>query len=399
MKLAELRNNDAVSPRTAATGSLRGYQPELDGVRFLAFFLVFLHHALPGGHFGSPAAALGPLGLYWPKWRLVWIVKASCFSGLCLFFALSAYLITGLLLAERSTTGAISIRKFYIRRILRIWPLYLLGIVIGVVAAVFKHQAASALGFVWFFLLVGNIYCGVYGWIPNPMMVLWSISLEEQFYLFWPLTMRAISRGKMALVATVMIVAANVQLWYFGSHHANIDRVVATNTFVQFEMFAVGILLAVVRKPEMKRRPLAGACLILLSPFLWTSACWVFGALGSGTGIDYARSGPSLMAGYAAIALGCASMLYGATLVGPRFVPRWMAGLGKISYGLYVYHLLILVMVSAALKRLHVPHWHLFLLPLALLIIIPMAQLSYKYFESPFLRLKHRFEVVESRPV
>jgi peptidoglycan/LPS O-acetylase OafA/YrhL len=386
---------DAATQKSATTGTLRGYQPELDAVRLLAFLLVFFLHGLPASDINS--AATGTLSQHWPPWHFIYVLTASFASGMCLFFALSAYLITGLLLAERSTTGAISIRKFYIRRILRIWPLHLLGISIGIAFALLRHDHAGAMGFVWFVLLAGNIYCGMYGWILNPMTPLWSISLEEQFYLIWPFTMRFLSRVKMALAAVVMIAASNIQLWYFGEHHARIGTTIWTSTLVQFEMFAVGILLAVVRRPEPKRYPLAGLCLILMAPFLWFSACVPFGALNAG--VLYARSGPTLMAGYAAIALGCVAVIWGATLIGPKSIPARVSALGKISYGLYVYHILVITSLQFLFKRAHLPHSPLLVPVLSLPIVILLAWLSYRYFESPFLRLKRHFEVVESRPV
>jgi peptidoglycan/LPS O-acetylase OafA/YrhL len=106
-----------------STGVSRGYRPELDVVRFLAFLLVFIHHNLlrdPGAAtiyqaFSSPSHGF--------RRYLVASFAISCGMGLCLFFALSAYLITDLLLVEHELKGVVSVKRFYLRRVLRIWPL------------------------------------------------------------------------------------------------------------------------------------------------------------------------------------------------------------------------------------------------------------------------------------
>src|ERR1019366_4208803 len=98
------------STRAREQRPVRGYRPELDVVRFLAFLLVFIHHFFPRN--GAPAKS----SLY-----LLNSFANACGMGLCLFFALSAYLITELLLKERETTQVISVKNFYTRRALRIW--------------------------------------------------------------------------------------------------------------------------------------------------------------------------------------------------------------------------------------------------------------------------------------
>ena len=95
--------------------SKRFYRPELDAVRFLAFMAVFLHHCLP----------IQPNG----SWKVSFTM--ACGFGLSVFFTLSAYLITTLLLRERAQTGTVSLPLFYKRRILRIWPLYFLALAYG----------------------------------------------------------------------------------------------------------------------------------------------------------------------------------------------------------------------------------------------------------------------------
>ncbi|MDE3186998.1 MAG: acyltransferase [Acidobacteriota bacterium] len=382
---------------TAGDEHVRGYRPELDAVRFLAFLLVFVHHFLllsPTYATRENLVAFAGEG----GWRVQLALAEACGMGLCLFFTLSAYLITSLLLDERRKYTAISVRRFYIRRALRIWPLYFLGVAIGLGFALASHQRNDVTGFVWYLLFAGNFYCGAFGWLHNPMTALWSISIEEQFYLLWPWAMRWISGRGLLACAFFFIAGANITLFIFGQHHVETDVVVWTNTFVQFEMFAVGILLALARKHMAWHKPGFGLMLAFTGPIFWFEACLTFRAkmpAGSGT----ATSGLSLMIAYALAALGCAAVLQGFCMIGPSHIPQWAANLGKISYGLYVYHILAIDFSHALFNSKHgfLPFAASVLV--ALLLTISAATVSYAYVETPFLRLKRRFELLHSRPI
>lgn len=363
----------------------RGYRPELDVIRFLAFLLVFLFHSLP-------FPVVGQYG-----WRVRFALVQECSAGLCLFFTLSAYLITSLLLTERQTTATVSVKKFYIRRILRIWPLYFFAIAIGLLIAVLTHDRKDATGLVWYLLFAGNIYCIAFGWPNNPMSPLWSISVEEHFYLLWPWVMRWSSRRMLAICALFFIVAANITLLILSRIHAS-DRAVWANTFVQFEMFAAGILLALRNSRVAQGGPGMGFILVIAGPVLWFVAQYQLNARQPAGGMT--AIGPvALIAAYGLIALGCAAIVQGFCMIGPSRMPHWAAYLGKISYGLYVFHALVIEFVRACFhsgdRQTYFAAWSLS----AFLLTVAVAVLSYHFLESPFLRLKQRFEVVHSRPV
>jgi peptidoglycan/LPS O-acetylase OafA/YrhL len=136
----------------------------------------------------------------------------------------------------------------------------------------------------------------------------------------------------------------------------------------------------------------------LAGPALWFAACFFFHPkqpLAAGP----ATSGFALVAGFALIAIGCAAILQGFCMMGPSRMPRWAAQLGKISFGLYVYHVLAIEFAQVALSSLHGPLQIVVQLALALFLTIVAAILSYTFLESPFLRLKRRFEVVHTRPI
>lgn len=384
------------APAPEAVTRVSGYRPELDTVRFLAFLLVFFHHTF---HEILLFNSDGPLHTFVgePVWQILIGISSACGMGLCLFFCLSAYLITELLLRERQTSKAISVRNFYIRRVLRIWPLYVFGLLLGICWGLIDHAHGEWPRLAWYLLFAGNIFCARYGWSVNPMTPLWSISIEEQFYLIWPWVMRWVSRRGLFLCALFFILVANITLFSLGHHHASADTSVWANTFVQFQMFATGILLALAPRRTIRGGAASGAALTLLGPLLWFIACYVFHSKKSDGGLS--ESGLSLVIGYALMALGCAAVLQGFCNLGPARMPRWTVSLGKISYGLYVYHLSALRLSIAILLVLHFRRPVELAVPCALVLTILLAKLSYAKLESPFLRLKRRFEIVHTRPI
>jgi hypothetical protein len=137
-EMAQLTQVPGEVPRVAAHWPHRFYQPELDGLRFYAFLGVFVFHTLPG-------QAVFYRGLHLPLPWLWGAVAKSGGAGVDLFFALSAFLITSILLRERQTACGISLRLFYIRRILRIWPLYFAVISLGHCARAHRGKPESSL--------------------------------------------------------------------------------------------------------------------------------------------------------------------------------------------------------------------------------------------------------------
>ena len=163
-------------------------------------------------------------------------------SGMCLFFMLSSYLITELLLRERATTGRVHIEAFFIRRILRIWPLYFACLALAVIT-----------GFIWtnfrfplrclaaYLLLAGNWYNVLIGRVDSPWQPLWSINVEEQFYLLWPFLARASVRYLWAVsIATFPIAALALAYWAGKVTDGPYGIPIWFNSFVQFQYFGLG---------------------------------------------------------------------------------------------------------------------------------------------------------------
>jgi peptidoglycan/LPS O-acetylase OafA/YrhL len=168
--------------------------------------------------------------------------------GVDLFFLLSAYLITELLLREVEQFGKLDLRSFYARRILRIWPLYFLGITVGVLLRLvdtrerFPLTYALALAFMF-----GNWMISLKGVVPSAIFALWSVSFEEQFYLFWPAFMSK-ARGKKLLWASgvlmlVAILSRVLLLGYARKMHS--EMTIFTNSLTRLDPLALGIATAV----------------------------------------------------------------------------------------------------------------------------------------------------------
>ncbi len=377
--------------RTAAPpeqSSARYYRPELDAIRFLAFSAVFLHHEFP-----ARTPFLKTL--------------QGCFAfGMCLFFFLSSFLITELLQREKARTGQVHIQAFYVRRILRIWPLYfgylLFGYVYGLMVPATRLQSSLVLSFIF---LAGNWWVASHGFPATPVGALWSISLEEQFYLIWPLLNKFGTRRTIALFSAVVLLAAMMtEFALAGTRSATMSQI-WVNSFVQFQFFGLGALLSLA---------LAGRTLTLAIParlgLIAIALLLFFGSERIFHLINFVPrpSGAELICGY--LLVGCACLLLVAAVLGmpARFIPKPMLYLGKISYGLYVFHGFCLGLSRVLVETFLRPGQTGIasgLLSSALrgsigfTFTLILAALSYRYFESPFLKLKDRFAFVHSRTV
>ena len=365
----------------------RYYRPELDVLRCLAFFLVLNHHTLP-------------ISFTQTSFRLSNALQESGAAGVCLFFTLSAFLITELLLREKEATGTIHIRAFYTRRILRIWPLYFLAIALSLILPHLDYHFQADNGLIApYLLLVGNWAIVVHHvWPHSPMLnPLWSISVEEQFYLLWPaLVLFRGARGIVAAALAVLPLAWALDLALPALHAAK-DPQLWCNSFNQFQFFALGALLALSTHRRQLRLHAAGRVAALAAAFgcLLLSA-YPFHFLNPVLPLRFGQT----LGGY--LSLDAACLLLFAAFLGAQ-VPRLarpLIYLGKISYGLYVFHFVVRLVVGNILeKHLHAPEAvqiaALYIVTAAVTILI--ASMSYHFFEKPFLRFKKRFTFVPSR--
>lgn len=383
----QLKGNHGPS-KFPARSEIRFYHPELDALRFLAFLLVFFHHALPADASLYIAAGF-PAEL--ARWLL--LAKHAGAYGVDLFFALSSYLITELLIREYHRRGSIDIYAFYVRRALRIWPLYFtfLAITILIVPYLFPADAFNWKYALAFALFVGNWACVWWGVPFSVASPLWSVSVEEQFYLVWPLLIFFFGVKRLPQIAVLMLVIAFAMRIILAVARIG-DPAVWCNTFARLDPIALGALLAYGlggRTPNLKAvsRIALGAGGLLF---------WLL------TSRYFSLFGVSSLITYPAVAVGSVMLLIAALRPEANRLLRsplsLLVYLGRISYGLYVFHLLALAMMS---QQLYVPVIGLQLgftsrLIISFFFTVALAAISYRWLELPFLRLKHRFTYILS---
>ena len=362
-------------------GKASFYRPELDILRFLAFFGIFLSHSLP-----LDASVYSRYHL--PRWlggSMAAIATSGRF-GVTLFFVLSGYLITSLLLRERWIKGEINLRSFYIRRILRIWPLYFLVLLVTLLCP--WTGRLSPAYFLAYLLLVGNWMTVFWGTPASWASVLWPIAVVQQFYLFWPLVIKSFSRNGRLYAAIGMLALAIVARLYLAVGSL-LPYTVFPDTLAELDCIAVGILCAIALKASVPVLP-AGKRLLLVYAGLVL-------VLGAGY-LGKVETPFFVVVGYPVATAGCLALFL--AICGTSFNAKPLVYLGKISYGLYIFHTLALRLVGFALGgKAGTPARFLIYWCGSLLLTIALASASYRWLETPFLRLKTRFTTVKSRPV
>lgn len=368
----------------------RFYRPQLDGLRFFAFLAVFFCHT-------SIPAAAGRSVVNQSMGLARWLVSLDRLGslGVSLFFCLSAFLITRLLMLEEAHTGRVSVGAFYLRRILRIWPVYYLSLVLLQLWHTPFNQPMGTGTLMGFAFFAGNWVMAHLGALHNCVMILWSISVEEQFYLVWPWLFRRIHTFWI-LFALAWAVRMVMSFVYWDSPDPRFSSLKAMgfscNTFFHLDTLALGALLAVYEEPLKQRFRAAYWTPVAL--LLWLIAARF--ALFPHTG-----PWPALLQGMVAPAC--------LILVLKSCDLNWLAHpvlvkLGRMSYGLYVYHFFVLRMVEWHYYGQRLPgpgFWpglgtSLLVAALGLLATIAVSWCSFEWLEKPVLKLKSKFAVVAS---
>lgn len=348
---------------------LPAFIPAFDGLRGIAILAVLLYHCLP-------------------RLQGTWIEKFVSWgwSGVSLFFVLSGFLITGIILDSGSAPGFYS--NFYARRFLRIWPVYwlLLFLFYFFFPFVFSgyrwmlHDVATA---PWLFLMlfVQNLWPIT---LPGALGPTWSLAIEEQFYLFWTPIVRSIPPRWLLLAASAMLVASPMVRLFWG------NRFTPTNTITHLDGLAVGSLVAIALR------------VLPWPPAVWkwiTRAALAIGATGVVLMLHHGSAFTDTL-----LAVGFGGMLLAALLghAAPRLTLycralgfRPLAFVGRISYGLYLTHILVFSIlggyVDKPLDRFGIPG-NLAIVVIRLAAAIGVAALVWVRFEKPILSLKRHFK-------
>lgn len=371
-----------MSPESRAESNSRFYHPELDGLRFFAFLAVFLHHAWEIASIHSPLA------------RSLWWAGTA---GVDVFFVLSGYLITELLRRETAQFGEVRLSLFYARRCLRIWPLYFTLLAVAWVGdgLCFSMRGFSPAEVVLFATFLGNWSCVWFAFPQSVASALWTVSIEEQFYLFWPVLVRRFTPGRIFVAAVGLLLVGTITR-AVGIARGWSDLTLYTSTFTRLDGLACGALLAAGLNGSLPR--LSNS----IRTAMWTSGLILVVLTYRFTGSGFVgRSDWSLLVQPLAIALAAVGIVV-STLrpngerVGLVSRPL-MVRLGMISYGLYVLHrpvqrLTALFFVSYY-PSLPIPIYA----TISLILTIAAASLSYVLIERPFLIWKARFQRASRR--
>lgn len=370
--------------------------PALDGLRGVAVLIVMLYHfTIFGGM--EPISWTGH----------VWQALAGVgWTGVDLFFVLSGFLITGILYDTKGSDGYF--RIFYIRRTLRIFPLYygtlaLFYIVLpGLAPGIAPAQGAGDEQ-LWNWLYLSNLQIATQGWggTSAHLAHFWSLSVEEQFYLFWPFIVLLLSRrGLMRLCGAIVVLSLLLRTAF---HITGYELAAYVLTPARMDALAIGAWIALAFRDQRDRARMVSrarstaalATLALVLMFAWRGTAKYHDAV-IGT------------LGFTTLAL-----LYGSLLVLACVEPRLakvfevkpLRFFGRYSYALYVFHQPIVLEVVAAgvsvaafpvILGSRVPA-QLTFAALGIAASTGLALLSWSLLESPFLRLKKRFNYSVAR--
>jgi peptidoglycan/LPS O-acetylase OafA/YrhL len=343
----------------------RAHIPALDGIRGIAILLVFAYHYGAGGiHDGS-------------RWiRVLATICGFGWSGVDLFFVLSGFLITGILYDTRWDPGYY--KKFYARRALRIFPVYYLF-----AAIVFVIGHGWRPGHLSFLLYVG--YPIAFIWpslvqIPLHITHLWSLQLEEQFYMMWPWVVKRLGTAlKACLIAIVTAPLLRLLtlrlLTVFGNHQ---DWAYAFLP-CRMDSLAVGAAIALLIRAGWKRRLDRWAPLSLVASSAALAAIFLLRHTTS-------HSDPVVTTvGFSLTALAYGALLVLALAHRKLFSQAALRLFGRYSYGLYLFHFPLTTLFEPLKHRLSV-----FYVPFCLLVNLAVAAASFHFFEQPILRLKNK---------
>lgn len=357
----------------------------LDGVRGVAIGLVLIFHLLWSNNRTGSSVLNFVVGL-----------RSAGWVGVDLFFALSGFLITGILFDTLHTSHYF--KNFYARRFLRIFPLYY-GVLFVLLLIFRPHSFQLGHYFVVLFAYLQNTPLWWNG--PSTTIVdltnhLWSLAVEEQFYLVWPLVIFLVrDRRKLLWAAAILALMAPVTRILLLLHGAPIVETYKL-TICRADSLLSGAWLALIVRGKSRdtvlRYALSVFCLSLL----------VCGAIAWRTGnFDAERNFAINRYGYSFVAIASASLIAMALRPNSMTSRAMRIGslrfLGKYSYGIYVFHQMVFGMVAALFAKFlqhHIPSkslYHVVLMTAVLLVTIPLALLSYHFYEAPILRLKRYF--------
>jgi peptidoglycan/LPS O-acetylase OafA/YrhL len=345
--------------------------PQLDGLRFVAAFIVVLNHFLDELHFDFKF----PTGFY----------------GVQIFFAISGFLITSILLRQKNAIVELSkrriIKNFFIKRFLRLFPPYYLLIIFYITMQHFGLYIAEP-GWIPFYLTyLPNWFFYYHGWQGTIDNHLWSLGVEEQFYLLWPFVILTLPRKQEYKWILWMILIGYLFKCIIGKFFL-LDGDPFLLPLAQMDTLGIGALLACAVEYKMKLAEWLKKILPFLLPVSIIATLYF--------SYDAPRNDPFLC--FCLIFL-TGSLVYKAYLGFNGefkffFENKFVIYGGKISYGIYLYHKVIPILFTSSLRSLGIGNPNAVVVLLSsIAITFIVAHFSWIWIEKPILKLKDRFEV------
>ncbi|MCC6289119.1 MAG: acyltransferase [Chitinophagaceae bacterium] len=349
------------------------YIKDLDGLRAIAAFMVIFAHFFNSQNFHN--------------YPLIYKIAGLGNSGVSLFFVLSGFVITRILLA--SLNSKTYFKSFYTRRILRIFPLYYFALLcyyyLPYLALNFNlhigHQYPLGYTQVYFFTYLQNI-ATTFSWQSSGPSHFWSLAVEEHFYIIWPAIIYLfykVSIHKLIYVIYVIIALPVIIRGFMLYHNYNVEYF----TLTRMDQLAMGSLLAIFEKEgKLHKRYQKFYYLAFLSGISLFVCCFFANDFFRDS-FKHTAMGIIYFSAIALVIINSPGSNFFSRFLNFRIVQY----LGTISYGIYVWHLLILTTIT----RYYRTQWFLLDLLLGILITIFIASLSYYLLEKPFLKLKRFF--------
>jgi peptidoglycan/LPS O-acetylase OafA/YrhL len=399
----------------SAHAALKGAEaraiPTLDGMRGIAVLLVLMFHfawTFPGDDPTTATTLMEKIAVR--VHALLW----SGWTGVDLFFVLSGYLITRGLVAPSKRALGTRLKMFWMRRVLRIFPLYYAFIIVGTIVALAVAGTSAWVPGPSYWVYMQNYALAFDDEVLRWTAHFWSLAIEEQFYFVWPIVAVMVARRK--LIPTILVLVPAVVLLragmvFKGAHVPALARIfhdehgiakfVYRATFTRADGLLLGAFVAVTQREVS--HPVSKAWRRLRFPIFVATALALCGLYVMANGLnDYDRR---IMAiGYVALAMFFASaisMCADAVISdrARRFLSwRPLVACGKVSYGMYIFHWVLVILLVPRLVKMQAGMDVATQMALntgvivgGIAIVYVLAEISFRFFETPFLKLKGRF--------
>lgn len=367
----------------------RIYFKNLDLLRFLAAYMIVLLHCFFGWQvkFGNPKGLVSSLSSSSIETFELFMHNFS--FGVDIFFIISGFLLTYLLLCEKEKTGKVDIIKFYIRRAFRIWPLYFFIILLAPVLSYFLYEQSPT--YFYHFLFLGNFDLIENGPKSVATNHLWSICIEEHFYLFCPLIIGFIPMKKLPQSLLAIILVCIIFRGFFLSHTSDYGMAYYVHTLSRIDVLALGGLFGYLfyhRRIQFNHAlPIR---LIIYSLFLLLFF-----------NVNYVESGSFLadtMKKYLFVipfSYWIGNFLFHRKAIFATESSNIFHQFGKVSYGIYMFNPVIIFLVIHFFEKYTFHNYFYFLVVVHLLLAM-VTFISYRFLELPFLSLKEHYAVIKS---